>query len=195
MSRPNGKRESVKIPSAPKSKRIRLVENKSTIPPENLFTMAPLHTVRKDDVMMPRLSGDLLSLQLRRIIQSAKSRKVWVDLKNNLFMNLVTREAITISLFIINLRLCPEFLFVKQNLIVFKAFLLVFVSFDTFEYDLTLPAVLSRTRIFDPCMLLWLDTTEVRHEIWQVDSLDKYPYPLLRPLPTKILIGWLPGCL
>ena len=76
MSRPNGKRESVKIPSAPKSKRIRLVENKNTIPPENLFTMAPLHTVRKDDVMMPKLSGDLLSLQLRRIIQSAKSRKV-----------------------------------------------------------------------------------------------------------------------
>ena len=69
-------------------------------------------------------------------------------------MNLVTREAITISLFIINLRLCPEFLFVKQNLIVFKAFLLVFVSFDTFEYDLTLPAFLSRTRIFDPCMFL-----------------------------------------
>ena len=154
MSRPNGRRESVKIPSAPKSKRIRLVENKSAIPPENLFTMAPLHTVRKDDVMMPWLSGDLLSLQLRRIIQSAKSRKVWVDLKNNLFMNLVTREAITISLFIINLRLCPEFLFVKQNLIVFRAFLLVFMSFDTFGYALTLSAFPSHSRIFDPCMLL-----------------------------------------
>lgn len=82
--------------------------------------MAPLQTVRKDDVMMPWLFCDLLSLQLRRIMQSAKSRKVWIDLKNNPFMNLVIREAITISLFIIILRLCLEFLFVKQNLLVEK---------------------------------------------------------------------------
>lgn len=86
--------------------------------------------------MIFRLSCDLLSLQLRRIIQSVKSRKVWVDLKDNPFMNLITRETITISLFIINLRLCLELLFVKQNLIVLRLFYYHILDRDLIEKSL-----------------------------------------------------------